>query len=209
MEWMLATTNAHKKEEFEQLFQTSKQKIILAPEKLDVDENGTSYMENAFLKASQYYKKFQCPTLADDSGLNVFSLPEELGIHSARFGGAGLTDRQRAELLLLKLEQLEQKKKEVISRDAYFVCVLCFYVNPDEIYYFEGRMDGEISQKYVGDNGFGYDPIFIPRLPAHLNGQFKAQIPVSELMEFKMQHSHRAQAVQHATRFFDRKVIAK
>ncbi len=200
MEFLLASSNLHKAQEFNEL--TSKLssegnfKIVPAPSKLDVIENGTSYFENAYLKAKAYYDKFKKPVLADDSGLNVLSLPYELGIHSARFGGEGLSDKDRALLLLEKLNA-----DEVVDRSAYFTCVLCFYLAPSEVFYFEGRMFGKIANSYRGSGGFGYDPVFIPR--DYLNdGQ---EPTVSELTDWKNENSHRATALKSALHFFREK----
>src|SRR5690606_23720473 len=127
--------------------------------------------------------------LSDDSGLVVPALSPELGIHSARFGGEGLTDLDRCRRLLEKLQGLE--------RDAYFVCVLCFFIDPGEIYFFEGRAEGAIGDSLSGDEGFGYDPLFIPR--HHPDGKTFAQDPL-----WKAKNSHRTQALAHALRFLEK-----
>ncbi|RZF22874.1 MULTISPECIES: RdgB/HAM1 family non-canonical purine NTP pyrophosphatase [Halobacteriovorax] len=187
MNFILASGNAHKAEEFGILFKDSNVTVKAAPTKLEVVEDGTTYQENALKKAQAYYEEFKKPVLADDSGINVEALPDELGIFSARFGGEGLTDKQRAELLLEKL--LDKEKRE-----AFFTCVLCFYISPEEIYFFEGRMEGEISDSYVGDGGFGYDPVFCPKAFPNKT--------VAELEEWKNANSHRAKAVESAVKFF-------
>lgn len=187
-QFLLATGNAHKAEEFAKIFNPEVLKIEAAPEKLDVIEDGLTFNENALLKARAYYEKFGKPVMADDSGLCVEALPEELGIYSARFGGEGLDNRQRAELLLEKMKGEENRK-------AYFVCVLCFYLGENEIYFFEGRVDGTVSQEYKGEHGFGYDPVFEP-LGDH-GGKSLAELP-----EWKDENSHRAKACFHAEKFF-------
>ncbi|EQC51267.1 RdgB/HAM1 family non-canonical purine NTP pyrophosphatase [Bacteriovorax sp. DB6_IX] len=187
-QFLLATGNAHKAEEFAKIFNPEVLKIEAAPEKLDVIEDGLTFNENALLKAKAYYEKFGKPVMADDSGLCVEALPEELGIYSARFGGEGLDNRQRAELLLEKMKGEENRK-------AYFVCVLCFYLGENEIYFFEGRVDGTVSQEYKGEHGFGYDPVFEP-LGDH-GGKSLAELP-----EWKDENSHRAKACFHAEKFF-------
>lgn len=187
MNFILASGNTHKAEEFATLFKDSNVIVKAASSKLEVVEDGTTFQENAFKKAQAYYEEYKKPVLSDDSGINVEALPEELGIYSARFGGEGLTDRQRAELLLEKLAGNEK-------RNAYFTCVLCFYISPEEIYFFEGRMEGEISDSYVGDGGFGYDPIFSPKA-------FPGKT-VAQLEEWKNENSHRAKAVEAAVKFF-------
>ncbi|MFG1500189.1 RdgB/HAM1 family non-canonical purine NTP pyrophosphatase [Halobacteriovorax sp. XZX-3] len=185
--FILATGNAHKAEEFAVLFKETNISINAASAKLDVVEDGNTFQENALKKAQAYFEEFKTPVVADDSGITVEALPQELGIYSARFGGEGLTDRQRAELLLDKLNG-EQ------NRNAYFTCVLCFYLSPEEIYFFEGRMEGEISDSYTGEGGFGYDPVFCPKA-------FPDQT-VAQLEEWKNENSHRAKAVGSAIKFF-------
>src|SRR5690606_5134690 len=155
LELILASGNAHKAQEFAELFDPSVLKISAAPEKIEVIEDGDSFQANALLKAQAYYNRFKRPVLADDSGLVVTALPNELGIHSARFGGEGLTDKERYQLLLKRLEAVDE-------REACFVCQLCFYLSPNEIYFFEGRLRGTIAREPSGENGFGYVPIFVP-----------------------------------------------
>jgi XTP/dITP diphosphohydrolase len=188
---ILASSNAHKAEEFAELFSPQIISVKAAPEKLEVAETGGSYFENALLKAQAYYEKFKVPVLADDSGLNVEYLPAELGVQSARFGGDDLTDKGRA---LLLLEKLSGEK----NRNAYFSCVLCFYLSPKEIFYFEGRVHGKIGSDYKGDGGFGYDPVFIP-------DDCKGEQTLAELPEWKNKHSHRAVATQLAQNFFSQR----
>jgi XTP/dITP diphosphohydrolase len=191
MEFLLASGNAHKATELNILFNNSMIDIISAQQSIDVIEDGDTYEENAFKKAKEYYEKYNRPVVSDDSGLNVFSLPDDLGIYSARFGGEGLSDTQRVELLL-------EKMKGVTDRSAYFSCVLCFYIGPDEVYFFEGRLSGEISHKMSGTDGFGYDPVFIPS--GHEGDSTIAMIP-----EWKKDNSHRYKACRFAIKFFEEK----
>ncbi len=186
--FILATGNAHKAEEFSKIFDMNILEISAAPEKLEVIEDGLTFHENALKKAEAFYRKYKMPILSDDSGICVQALPHELGIYSARFGGEGLTDKDRAMLLLEKLE--DQK-----DRSAYFVCVLCFYIDENNIYFFEGRMDGEVSKAYVGEQGFGYDPVFKPL--AHDSDK-----TIAELAQWKDDNSHRAKACKQAEIFF-------
>lgn len=191
IEVILATSNQHKAEEFSELFDKNVIQVKAAEKKLDVEETGTTFFENAFIKAKAYYELYKKPILADDSGLNVAFLPDELGIYSARFGGPGLNDRQRAELLLDKM-----KDADPAQREAYFTCVLCFYLNPNEVFYFEGRMKGSIGYRLQGEKGFGYDPTF------HPEGAPLKDHSVAELPEWKALNSHRAVACQAALKFF-------
>ena len=184
----LASGNAHKAKELSELFDKNVVEVFPSPEKLMIEETGTSFQQNALLKAEKYFKALKTPTLADDSGLEVTALPEEMGIYSARFGGEGLSDRDRALLLLDKL-------KEKRERSALFVCYLCFYLSPREIFFFEGRMEGAVSHQYRGKDGFGYDPVFIP---THGDGEKT----LAEIPHWKRQYSHRAKAAGLAENFF-------
>ena len=184
--FILASGNAHKSEEFNELFDIDFLGVKAAPEKIEVEENGRTFSENALIKAEAYYKKYKKPVLSDDSGLVVSALPGELGIHSARFGGDNLDDTGRTALLLSKLEGQD-------NREAYFVCVLCFYLNPGEIFFFEGRCQGSISSGVKGDKGFGYDPVFVPE---------GRELSFAEDSEWKQLNSHRAKAVSQAQNFF-------
>jgi XTP/dITP diphosphohydrolase len=187
--FLLGTGNAHKAEEFKELFLDS---VVInpAPSTLEVDESGKTFIENALLKAKAYYDTYKVASLADDSGLVVEALPDILGVQSARFAPElpSYTDKCKKLIEMLNLTQKERK--------AYFVCVLCFYLSPDEIYFFEGRVQGEIGQELKGEKGFGYDPIFIPERKEK-DGKSLAELP-----EWKNEFSHRARAAQAASEFF-------
>ncbi|RLA63245.1 MAG: non-canonical purine NTP pyrophosphatase [Epsilonproteobacteria bacterium] len=184
MNFILASSNTHKLEELKNYFAPLQQfKLELPPEKIAVEETGNSYYENAHLKAEKYYQAFKRPALADDSGLNVAALPNDLGIHSSRFGGGNLTDAEKNELLLTKLGE---------NREASFTCVLCFYLNPQEIFFFEGNLKGTIAHAIKGEKGFGYDPVFIP----------EGQNTLAMIPDWKASNSHRAKAAASAVQFF-------
>ena len=189
-QFILASGNEGKRRELEQIFSSGKMAITLPPQRIEVVESGTSFGQNALLKARAYYQKYQAPTLSDDSGLEVMALPGEMGVYSAHFGGDALSSKERAYLLLEKL-----KSTPLGERGACFVCQLCFYCSPGEIFFFQGRLEGEISFEARGEGGFGYDPIFIPR--ANSDGRTLAQIP-----QWKQVHGHRAKAVAQAKDFF-------
>jgi XTP/dITP diphosphohydrolase len=171
---ILASGNAHKAEELSNLLDPETIRVSAAEEKIEVTEDGETYEENALKKAEAYYKKYKVPVISDDSGLNVDFLPDELGIFSARFGGEGLTDKERCELLLKKLEGVSKDK-----RKAYFSCILCVYLSPQEIFFFEGRVNGVISEDYRGNAGFGYDYVFVPE-------KFEGNQTLEEGQEFKV-----------------------
>lgn len=186
--FILASGNSHKAEEFKDLFRGIIE-VTAAPSTLEVEESGKTFTENAFLKAQVYYQNYQVPALADDSGLVVEALPDILGVESARFAPELTTYSEKSKKLI---ELLNSKD----NRSAYFVCVLCFYLSPDEVYFFEGRVHGEIGKELKGEHGFGYDPVFIPTR-SELDGKSLAQLP-----DWKNEFSHRAKASQAALHFF-------
>jgi XTP/dITP diphosphohydrolase len=193
-EFILASGNPHKAEEFKVLFPHSIN-ISSAPEQLEVTEDGLTYTENSLKKAEAYFNKFKKPTLADDSGLTIESMPEILGVQSARFAPEFSSYKDKN---LYLLELMKNLKDE--DRNAYFTCILCFYLSPLEIFFFEGRVQGKIGYEIRGDKGFGYDPIFIPERSEN-DGLSLAQLP-----EWKQSFSHRARAAKSALQFFKENV---
>lgn len=187
-EFLLATGNAHKAEEFKELFRDSL-KIYPAPATLEVAEPGKTFVENALLKAKAYHDVYQRPTMADDSGLVLEAFPDIMGVETSNYA-SDLKDYKDRGQRVIDLYQGSN------NRAAYFVCVLCFYLSKEEIYFFEGRVNGVIAEVRKGDQGFGYDPIFIPERREN-DG-----LTLAELPEWKNQHSHRAKAVQAAQTFF-------
>ena len=185
--FILASGNPHKVEELCRLLSPTLT-IKFPPKSLEVIEDGNSFEANALKKALAYFKHFQYSALADDSGIVVEALPTELGIYSARFGGEGASDEERGRRLLEKLEGQ-------FNRKAYFICSLCFYLSPQEIFFFEGRLNGTIAHHYSGDHGFGYDPVFIP-------DGVENEWTLAECPEWKDQNSHRAKACDAAKYFF-------
>ncbi|MCB9096036.1 MAG: non-canonical purine NTP pyrophosphatase [Halobacteriovoraceae bacterium] len=188
MSIILASQNEHKVKEIQEYLG----RIISlkkAPEALEVIEDGQSFQENALKKAQAYYDKFQTPTLSDDSGLILEAFPEILGIHSARFAPEFPEYSDKCQRVL----DIYQEKKESY-RQAYFICVLCYYLSPQEIYFFEGKSKGVIAEKLRGEGGFGYDPIFLP--DAHPQSKSFAEDP-----EWKDSHSHRAKALESFREF--------
>ena len=186
--FILASGNAHKAEEFKELFH-GVISVSPAPKTLEVDETGKTFTENAFLKARAYYDTYGVPALADDSGLVVEALPDILGVQSARFAPELPEYKDKCQKLI---ELLHNKE----NHSAYFVCVLCFYSGPDEVYFFEGRVHGSIGSELKGEHGFGYDPVFIPERKEE-DGKSLAELP-----EWKNEFSHRAKASQAALNFF-------
>ena len=183
-ELFLATNNAHKLEEYrEMLFPLGY--LVYSPKDLNIDlepnETGSSYRENAYLKAKAFAEVSPFPVLADDSGLEVLALNKEPGIHSARFAAScGGYPQAMAELS----RRLGDK-----DRSAQFVCCICFLQNKDaKPLYFEGICPGHILEKPVGENGFGYDPCFHA---ANCDADFG-----TAPKEIKNTYSHRALALR-------------
>ena len=148
----------------------------------DINEDGTSFFENALKKAKFVSEHTGEMVLADDSGLEVEYLGGKPGVYSSRYSGTDATDSLNIKKLLESMKGVSLEK-----RGASFRCVLVLY-RPDGSYRaFEGRLHGIIHDKPVGDGGFGYDPVFyLPEL-----GLTVAQIP----LEMKNRISHRARAV--------------
>lgn len=190
MEFLLASSNVHKAQELNILFQGTNIQVSAAPEKVEVIEDGKTFQENAYKKAKGYFDRFNVPTLADDSGLVISARPDILGVQSARYAPEFSDYKDKNAKLLEELKDLAD-----IDRGAHFVCYFCFYLRPEEIYYFEGRVHGDIGHKLQGSDGFGYDPIF---LPTGQNGKSMA-----EVADWKMQNSHRAKAALGAIKFFE------
>ncbi len=151
----------------------------------DADETGLSFVENAILKARHAAKLTGLPALADDSGLEVDALQGAPGIYSARYSGEGATDASNNAKLLAALQDVPEAQ-----RTARFRCVLAFMRHAEDPtpLICQGAWEGVILPESCGDNGFGYDPLFlIPEL-----GKASAQLP----SEQKNQLSHRGQAVK-------------
>ena len=118
----------------------------------DIEEDGNSFYENALIKAKTVSKALNLPALADDSGICVEALDGAPGIYSARYSGDGI-DEHNNELLLKNLKDKE-------NRNAKYVCAMVYYNPNGEIISAEGEMHGKILEGPLGNNGFGYDPIF-------------------------------------------------
>ena len=189
---ILCTKNKGKVKEFEELFNFYNIDIELISlfdldDNDEVEENGSSFKENAFIKANYYYNKYHLPTISDDSGLCIKALGGAPGINSARFSGFGPKENIKKVLKLL-----ENKN----NRDAYFMCVICYIDKDGKPNYFEGRVNGSIDTKETGDNGFGYDPIFL----VNYNGSIASFATLGEDIKNKM--SHRANAFSNFCSFW-------
>ena len=127
------------------------------PEIQPPEEIGNTFAENAEIKAQFYNAAFNVTAIADDSGLVVDALDGAPGVHSARYGGPGLNDADRTNLLLKNMDHIPDPQ-----RSARFVCAICLAGNHPELLTAEGRVEGTIAREPRGNNGFGYDPVFIP-----------------------------------------------
>lgn len=148
------------------------------------DEIGKTYEDNALLKAQYYQNHTGVLTLADDSGLEVEELQNQPGVLTARFGGPGLTDAQRVSYLLEKLQN-------TTNRRALFVSVIAIVGSASQATV-RGECLGSIARVPLGENGFGYDPVFVPNNYA----ETFAQLPNS----VKANISHRGKAIVAARR---------
>lgn len=161
--------------------------LIDAPNIADIDETGTTFEENAFLKAKAVYDIVKIPVLADDSGLEVDFLGGAPGIYSARYSGPVANDERNIQKLLAELAEVEFSR-----RTARFRCVIALYDGISERS-FEGSCEGHIITCKKGSNGFGYDPVFMP------NGYNQTFGELGEAVKNRI--SHRARALNNLKEF--------
>lgn len=190
IEILIATKNIGKVRELEKLLENLPfvlRSLNEFPEVGDVEETGVTFAENAILKAREYAKQTNLWALADDSGLEVAVLNGAPGVFSARYAGENASDEE-------KISKLLNEIKEKDNRKARFVCVMALADETGEIIHLtEGICDGEIALNISGTNGFGYDPIFVPKDFTQTFGELSSDI--------KHEISHRAQAIRKIIRF--------
>ncbi|MEJ5314087.1 MULTISPECIES: RdgB/HAM1 family non-canonical purine NTP pyrophosphatase [Anaerolinea] len=195
---LIASTNRGKLREFQEILSGEPYDLFLPADlgiALTVEETGTTYRENAALKARAYAQASGLITLSDDSGLEVQALGGAPGLHSARYAPqTGATDADRRAYLL---ENLRGKPRPWLAR---FVCTVAIATPQGEIFFTEGECPGEIIPEERGTHGFGYDPIFY--FPER--GMTMAELPPEE----KNRISHRARAVMAAVPIL-RQLLAK
>ena len=159
MRLILASNNKNKLREFKQLVEGMDIELLSQSEAglhLDVEETGTTFEENALLKAESGCRESSMPCIADDSGLVVDALGGEPGVYSARYGpGHDASDADRYNYLLNKLG--DEK-----NRSARFVCCICCTMPDGTVLRSRGECEGEIMHGPKGSGGFGYDPVFKP-----------------------------------------------
>ena len=156
---LVSTRNAHKLVEIRQILGPSFELLDLSsiPALGEVEETGTTFEENAALKALAASAHFDGWVLADDSGLEVDALSGAPGVYSARFSGEGATDVTNRALLLEKLAGVPSNQ-----RSARFRCVIALARGGEVLAHFSGAVEGAIIQSEKGEGGFGYDPLFVP-----------------------------------------------
>ena len=191
-ELLIATRNPGKVREVESLLGAYPLRLLnLAefPATRDVEETGTTFAENAAIKARAYAAQTGCWTLADDSGLEVDALGGAPGVYSARYGGTGLSDAARIERLLEALSNTSDTE-----RRARFISVIAIADTKGNIAeLFTGSCEGRIAHEPRGSGGFGYDPVFVPEGYEKSFGELPSEI--------KQSISHRARALKAALPF--------
>ena len=187
MKVVLASRNPHKLVEISRITQKFGMELVLQSElgvDIDVEETGTSFEENSYLKARAVMEATGLPALADDSGIAVDALNGEPGIYSARYGfDESLDDWGRLQLLLKNTENVPDGQ-----RQAQFVCVITLVTPEGKVIQARGEVHGELLRVPAGEGGFGYDPIFY--YPPF--GKSLAEVSAEE----KNQVSHRANALR-------------
>jgi XTP/dITP diphosphohydrolase len=159
---VIATHNPGKLKEMRELLAPHKIEAISAVEMAlsEPEETGTTFAENARIKAQAAAQASGLPAFADDSGLVVDALGGAPGIHSARWAGPGKNFRRAMEMIEENLRERATTRPE--QRTAHFVSALCVAWPDGHVEEFEGRIDGAVVWPPRGDQGFGYDPIFLP-----------------------------------------------
>ncbi|MCL2086585.1 MAG: RdgB/HAM1 family non-canonical purine NTP pyrophosphatase [Oscillospiraceae bacterium] len=183
----IATNNEHKLVEIRQILEPLGYKVrslFEAGVEIKPEENGTTFFENAKIKARAVYALVKAPVIADDSGLEVECLNNAPGVHTAIYGGESLSARERCEFLIKELANAGQTP---IERKAKFVCVIHCILDEGVEFAVSGCVEGFIANKLTGENGFGYDPVFM--LNEH---ESMATIET----ERKNKISHRAKALE-------------
>ena len=184
MKFVLATHNPGKLREMSAILGELGVEVVSPADvgiTVDVEETGTTFAENAMLKAKAICAAAGLPAIADDSGLCVDALNGGPGVYSARYGGEGLDDKGRYMLLLNSM-------RGQTTRKAHFACAIaCAFPNGDELTA-QGQCDGAIAFAPMGEGGFGYDPVFLVPEKGKTFGQLTA--------EEKSAVSHRGKALR-------------
>ena len=179
----LASGNRHKQEEFAAILEGHRIKLPAdAGIIFDPEETGTTFLENALLKARVLYESVKCPVIADDSGLCIDALGGKPGIYSARYGmkdDVQLKAEERNQLVLRQMEGVE-------NRSCRFVCCIAVMLDAHRFFTVQETCEGVIAESERGEHGFGYDPIvYLPKI-----GKTVAELTAQEKNEL----SHRGKA---------------
>ncbi len=184
MKFVLASNNGGKLREMKEILGDLGIEVLSQREAglcIEAEENGSTFSENAMIKAAAACDALGLPAIADDSGLCVDALGGEPGIYSARYGGDGVDDKGRYRLLLKNMEGKS-------DRGARFVCAIACVMPGGDVIDAWGQCEGEILCAPRGDGGFGYDPVFY--VPEY--GRSMAELT----MEEKNAVSHRGRALR-------------
>jgi XTP/dITP diphosphohydrolase len=190
IELLVATRNAHKTREVQLILgpEFTVRDLQAYPKISEIRETGTSFEENAMLKAVVASRKLPDLVIADDSGLEVDALGGAPGIYSARYAGMNATEQEKIDELLRELARVGATGD---TRGARFRCVVALARNGNLLGTFEGMVEGTIADEPRGNSGFGYDPIFIPEGFEQTFGELSADV--------KNTISHRAKAIRAFT----------
>lgn len=183
-EIVLASNNKNKLKELKEKLSAFGIQVISQKEAgcdIDVEETGSTFQENAELKATVIHQLTEKPVIADDSGLEVDYLNGAPGIYSHRFAGENASDEDRIHALLNALEGVPEEK-----RTARFHCSICYIDSNSEKHFFTGIVEGHIGFEPIGENGFGFDPVFM------YQGKSFAELTREE----KNEVSHRGRAIK-------------
>ena len=154
-EIMIATSNAHKVEEFREMLEPlgiQVRSLLDLEEKVEIEETGTTFAENAMIKALSVHERLGIPVISDDSGLEVDAMDKAPGVYSARFLGYDTPYEEKNQYIM------DQVKGE--TRTARYVCAIAYVEEDGAGHVFTGVVEGEIADHARGEKGFGYDPIF-------------------------------------------------
>lgn len=154
-EIMIATSNAHKVEEFREMLEPlgfQVRSLLDLNEQIEIEETGTTFAENAMIKAETVHARLGIPVISDDSGLEVDAMDKAPGVYSVRFLGYDTAYEVKNQFIM---DQVKGK-----TRSARYVCAIAYVEKDGTAHVFTGVVEGEIADHARGDKGFGYDPIF-------------------------------------------------
>lgn len=193
---LIGTTNEGKVNDFKQLLENEQIQVLSLRDldnAIDVEETGTTFAENAILKAETLSRYYNQIVIADDSGLEIEALNGKPGVYSARYAGEHKSDEDNINKVLSEMEGIPFH-----NRKAAFVCVLALAVPGQETKIFEGKCEGYITEKPKGNNGFGYDPIF------YVPEKEKTMAELS--LEEKNELSHRRRAIDKLKEYWEQEM---